>query len=106
MQNELNLTVSIGVATNKMVAKLASQAAKPDGVLVIGTQAALQALLAGMPAARLPRCGGQVAHTLGQAGVNTVADLQVSCQQESSTCGHTRGGQLHPVTSCPPLACG
>ena len=83
MQHELNLTVSIGVAPNKMVAKLASQAAKPDGVLVVGTQAALRSLLAGMPAARLPRCGGQVARTLGQAGVDTVADLQVGCQQGS-----------------------
>ena len=60
-----------------MVAKLASQASKPDGILVIDGQPALQTLLKATPAARLPRCGGKVADTLTSAGVCTVADLQV-----------------------------
>ena len=74
---DLNLTVSVGIASNKMVAKLASQASKPDGILVIDGQPALQTLLKATPAARLPRCGGKVADTLTSAGVCTVADLQV-----------------------------
>lgn len=69
--------MSVGIASNKMVAKLASQASKPDGILVIDGEPALQRLLQATPAARLPRCGGKVTDTLTVAGVHTVADLQV-----------------------------
>lgn len=67
----------MGIGSNKMVAKLASQASKPDGILVVDGDGALQKLLQATPAARLPRCGGKVADTLALASVNTVADLQV-----------------------------
>ena len=74
---ELNLVVSVGIASNKMLAKLASQNSKPDGILVVDSDDALQQLLQATPAARLPRCGGKVSNALGLAGVHTVADLQV-----------------------------
>ena len=77
MLQELNLVVSVGIGANKMVAKLASQASKPDGILAIDGDDALQKLLCATPAARLPRCGGKVADTLTLAGVHAVADLQV-----------------------------
>ena len=45
VQRELGLCVSVGVAPNRLLAKLASAAAKPDGVrLVADRQAALQML--------------------------------------------------------------
>lgn len=72
--------VSVGIAANKMLAKLASQASKPDGILVIDGHAALQKLLQRTAAARLPRCGGKVTDTLTLAGIHTVADLQVHTQ--------------------------
>lgn len=74
---ELHLVVSVGIGANKMVAKLASQGSKPDGILAIDGNDALQKLLQATPAARLPRCGGKVADTLNVAGVHSVADLQV-----------------------------
>lgn len=74
---ELHLVVSVGIGANKMVAKLASQASKPDGILVVDGNDALHKLLQSTPAARLPRCGGKVADTLNLAGVHSVADLQV-----------------------------
>lgn len=77
MLKELCLVVSVGIGSNKMVAKLASQASKPDGILVVDGDGALHRLLQATPAARLPRCGGKVADTLTLAGVHTVADLQV-----------------------------
>ncbi len=75
---ELNLVVSVGIATNKMLAKLASQAIKPDGILVIDGEPAMQKLLKTTAVSRLPRCGGKVTDTLTLAGIHTVADLQVS----------------------------
>ena len=77
---ELSLVVSVGIGNNKMVAKLASQASKPNGILTIDGDAALQKLLSTTPASRLPRCGGKVTDTLTMAGVHTVADLQVPCK--------------------------
>ena len=70
--------VSVGIASNKMLAKLASQAIKPDGILVIDGEPAMQKLLKTTAVSRLPRCGGKVTDTLTLAGVHTVADLQVS----------------------------
>ena len=80
MLQELDLAVSVGIASNKMVAKLASLASKPDGILVIDDDDALQKLLQSTPASRLPRCGGKVTDTLMLAGIHTIADLQVRVQ--------------------------
>ena len=77
---ELSLVVSVGIGSNKMVAKLASQASKPNGILTIDGDAALQKLLSTTPVSRLPRCGGKVTDTLTLGGVHTVADLQVPCK--------------------------
>lgn len=74
---ELSLVVSIGIASNKVMAKLASLASKPDGIRVIDGPSALQHLLTTTPASRLPRCGGKVAEMLSRAGVHTVVELQV-----------------------------
>ena len=70
--------MSVGIASNKMLAKLASQAIKPDGILVIDGDPAMQNLLKTTAVSRLPRCGGKVTDTLTLAGINTVTDLQVS----------------------------
>ncbi|KAK9863912.1 hypothetical protein WJX84_000340 [Apatococcus fuscideae] len=73
---ELQLTVSIGCARNKLLAKLSSQAAKPNGLHAIDTPQEVQRLLAATQAKRLPRCGGKVADTLSAAGVHSIADVQ------------------------------
>ena len=64
---ELGLRVSIGVAPNKLLAKLASQRCKPDGVLAVSDAAAAQELLVAMPIKRLPGCGGKRTPWFGRA---------------------------------------
>ncbi len=71
---EVGLTVSAGVARGKMVAKIASDANKPDGLTVVepGTEAAF---LAPMPVARLWGIGPKTQPRLHAAGVHTIGDV-------------------------------
>lgn len=74
IKQELGLTVSVGVATNRMVAKVASDADKPDGLTVVepGTEAAF---LAPRPIAVIPGLGPASVRRLGAIGLHTVGEL-------------------------------
>ncbi|MGI8926597.1 MAG: DNA polymerase IV [Tepidiformaceae bacterium] len=71
---EIGITASAGVSTNKLVSKVASDAAKPDGLLVVppGDEAAF---LAPRPIRELPMVGPRMAETLAGLGVRTVGDI-------------------------------
>jgi DNA polymerase IV len=68
------LDLSIGVASCKLVAKVASELRKPRGLVVVraGEEAAF---LAPMPLSRLPGCGPATAVRLERVGVRTVGEL-------------------------------
>ena len=72
--DELELNVSVGVATTKLVAKVASDLEKPDGLVVVapGEEAAF---LAPLPISRLWGVGHKTAAALGEFGVRTIGDL-------------------------------
>ena len=74
IEREIGLTVSIGLAANRFLAKIASDLDKPRGFAVIGTEEA-QALLAPMAASILPGVGAVFARALDQAGLRTVGDI-------------------------------
>ena len=69
------LTASIGLASNKLLAKLASDQHKPDGLTVILESAKIQ-LLRPLPVGVLHGVGKVTEEQLNQAGVFTVGDLQ------------------------------
>ena len=73
----LGIVVSVGVAHNKLLAKLAAASAKPDGRRVIVSREDIADLLASTPAHELPGCGGALAAKIRAAlGPNaTVARL-------------------------------
>ena len=74
VRDEVGLTVSAGVATVKMVAKIASDANKPNGVTIVppGTEAEY---LAPMPVGRLWGIGPKTQPRLEAAGVRTIGDV-------------------------------
>lgn len=74
VRDELGLTVSVGVATNKMVAKVASDVDKPDGLTVVepGTEAAF---LAPRSVAVIPGLGPASVRRLNAIGLRTVGEL-------------------------------
>jgi DNA polymerase IV len=75
IRDELDLTASVGVATTKLVAKIASDLRKPDGLVVVepGDEAAF---LAPLPISRLWGVGPSTAAALRDFGVTTIGDLQ------------------------------
>jgi DNA polymerase-4 len=73
IEAETGLSVSIGLAPNKFLAKIASEMDKPRGFTVIGSEA--QALLATRPVTVLPGVGAVFARTLASDGFATVGDL-------------------------------
>ncbi|MGD8462893.1 MAG: DNA polymerase IV [Anaerolineae bacterium] len=78
VRDEVQLSASLGVATNKLVAKVASDRDKPGGLTVVqpGQEAAF---LAPLPVRALWGVGPVTAQKLAGMGVRTVADLaQVS----------------------------
>jgi DNA polymerase-4 len=75
IEAETGLTVSIGLAPNKLLAKIASDLDKPRGFSVIGSSDAAEAL-APLSAGVLPGVGPALLKRLGGMGVVKVADLQ------------------------------
>ncbi|GAQ77474.1 DNA polymerase IV [Streptomyces turgidiscabies] len=75
------LTGSVGLAASKMLAKIASEQAKPDGLVVIepGTE---RALLAPMSVRTLPGVGPATGDHLRRAGMSTVDDLAQAGEDE------------------------
>ena len=74
IRDEIDLTASVGVATTKLVAKIASDLRKPDGLVVVppGDEAAF---LAPLPISRLWGVGEKTAAALREFGVTTIGDL-------------------------------
>jgi DNA polymerase-4 len=74
IRDEVRLTASVGVATTKLVAKIASDLRKPDGLVVVapGDEASF---LDPLPVWRLWGVGPQTAAGLGEYGVRTIGDL-------------------------------
>ena len=74
IEDETGLSVSIGLAPNRFLAKIASELDKPRGFSVIGAANA-QALLAPKPVRILPGVGPVFGKTLVSDGFATVGDL-------------------------------
>ena len=68
------LTLSVGVGSSKLVAKIASDLGKPDGLLIVDAGHEAE-LLQPLPVGRLPGVGPATAAKLRAIGVATVAQL-------------------------------
>jgi DNA polymerase-4 len=91
------LTGSVGLAGSKLLAKIASEQAKPDGVVVIepGTE---RELLGPMPVRALPGVGPATAEHLRRAGIGTVGEVVRAGEAELvRLLGKAHGGSVHAM---------
>ncbi|HSM50552.1 MAG TPA: DNA polymerase IV, partial [Thermoanaerobaculia bacterium] len=72
---ETGLTASAGVAPNKLLAKIASDWKKPDGLFVIRPHE-VEAFLAPLPVGRLPGVGHATGRLLAELGIATAGELR------------------------------
>jgi DNA polymerase IV len=71
------LTASVGVAPNKLVAKIASDLNKPDGLTVVTPQT-LRQVLDPLPIRRLPGLGRKTGARVEEQGIHTFAQLRAA----------------------------
>ncbi|MGD9485438.1 DNA polymerase IV [Streptomyces sp. TRM70308] len=91
------LSASVGLAGSKMLAKIGSERAKPDGLVVIepGTE---RELLAPLTVRTLPGVGPATAETLRRAGITTVGEAVEAGQDELlRLLGRAHGLALHAM---------
>ena len=74
IRTHLGLTCSIGLAPTKVVAKIASDVNKPDGLTVVEPEN-LSAFLAPMPVRKIPGVGKKSEAELFEMGIRTIQDL-------------------------------
>ena len=74
VREELSLIASIGVGHNRLVAKVASDESKPDGLLIIRPEDAAD-FFAPLPIRKLPGIGPKAADRLHGLGIETLGQL-------------------------------
>jgi DNA polymerase IV len=74
IRDEIGIAASIGLAGSKITAKVASKAAKPDGMVEVpaGGEAAF---MTPQPIGRMPGVGGVTEKALNSLGIRTLGDL-------------------------------
>jgi DNA polymerase-4 len=88
VRDRVGLPITVGIARTKFLAKVASQEAKPDGLLMVPPDREL-AFLHPLPVRRLWGVGVKTAEKLHAHGVDTVADV---AELSESTLGSLVGG--------------
>ena len=74
VKRELGLTASVGVGPNKLIAKMCSEAKRPDGFFAL-EEGEVEKFLRDLPVGSLCGVGARTAQRLGELGIRTVGEL-------------------------------
>ncbi len=96
IERETGLTVSVGVAPNKVLAKIASDLDKPRGLAAIGAAEA-RAFLAERPVTLLPGVGPAFARSLERAGYTRIGQLAAADPKALTAAFGAGGLRLHDL---------
>jgi len=98
VHDEQQITCSVGVATTKFVAKLASTRAKPDGMLIVPAGKVIE-FLHPLPVGALWGVGERTEEQLTRLGLRTVADLaNTPVSTLKRALGPAAGQHLHDLS--------
>ena len=98
VRDRVGLPITVGVARTKFLAKVASQQAKPDGLLLVPPDQEL-AFLRPLPVRRLWGVGAVTSEKLSAHGIVTVADVaELSESTLASMLGAAMGRQLYALS--------
>ncbi|MEW5806150.1 MAG: DNA polymerase IV [Acidobacteriota bacterium] len=94
VKEKLHLTMSAGLASNRLLAKVASAEAKPDGIICIlpGYE---ESFLAPLPIEKLPGVGEKMKERLNLIGVKKVRDIVVIGEELMETIFGETGVSLY-----------
>jgi DNA polymerase-4 len=81
IRERTGLTASVGVAANKLVAKIASDLEKPDGLVVVAADR-VHEVLDPLPVSVIPGIGRQTLSRLHAIGVHTIAELRSALDRD------------------------
>jgi DNA polymerase IV len=96
--DEQGLPCSVGVASTKFIAKLASSRAKPDGLLVVPHESVV-AFLHPLPIGALWGVGERTEETLSKLGLRTIGDIAATAASTLiSALGPAAGAHLHALS--------
>jgi DNA polymerase IV (DinB-like DNA polymerase) len=89
------LTCSVGVAPNKLVAKIAASQRKPDGLVAVKPQE-VKAFLAPLPVGEIPGVGKKTEKRMEEMGIRTIDDLATHRVEDvTRVFGTTVGTHFH-----------
>ena len=99
IRDEEGLPASVGVASTKFLAKLASKAAKPDGLKRIAKATELE-FLHSLPVSELWGVGPATLAGLKRLGIESVGDLAATpVETLESSLGRSQGAHLHSLAN-------
>ena len=97
VRERIGLTITVGVATGKVIAKMASRMAKPDGLLVVQPGREIE-FLHPLPVEAVWGVGPSTARKLHDLGIATVGEIAAAGEAFlASTLGPAAGRRLHAV---------
>jgi len=99
VKEQVGVTFSVGIGPNKLVAKIASDIHKPDGVTTIRPQE-VQSFLSPLPVDSLLGVGKKTVAKMAEMGIKTIADLsKYDVQRLVETFGRTLGVYFHQASN-------
>ena len=106
IMRECGLSVSIGVAANRVCAKIAAGVKKPDGLVVVrpGTE---REFLAALPVETVPGIGSRTLPHLHTYGIRTVGDAMAYAERNAQAAGQNptpRTGRFRTLSLCRSIA--
>jgi DNA polymerase IV (archaeal DinB-like DNA polymerase) len=98
IRNKTGLSCSIGVGPSKVVAKIASDYRKPDGLTVV-EPGMVSEFLSPLPIEKIPGVGRKSSETLHRMGIRTIGDLASIDVQELIALFGKWGAVIHDLAS-------